>query len=109
IRDIGVTGVQTCALPICGTFSSRLNMNLREDKHWSYGAFSGVDDALGQRVWAASAGVQIDKTVESIKEMRREVVEYVTAKVPAKPEELTKLQSTEIRALPGFYETGNAV
>jgi len=40
-------------------------------------------------------GVQIDKTVESIKEMRREVVEYVTAKVPAKPDELTKLQSTE--------------
>jgi len=60
-------------------------------------------------VWVASAGVQIDKTVESIKEMRREVVEYVTAKVPAKPDELTKLQSTEIRALPGSYETGNAV
>jgi predicted Zn-dependent peptidase len=92
-----------------GTFSSRINMNLREDKHWSYGAFSSVGDALGQRVWATFAPVQIDKTVESIKEMRREVVDYVTAKVPAKPEELAKLQAQQIRALPGSYETGNAV
>jgi len=60
-------------------------------------------------VWAATAAVQIDKTVESIKELRREVLDYVTAKMPAKPAELTKLQSTEVRALPGSYETGNAV
>jgi predicted Zn-dependent peptidase len=92
-----------------GTFSSRINMNLREDKHWSYGAFSSVGDALGQRVWAASAPVQIDKTIESIKELQREVVDYVTAKVPAKPAELAKLQAVRIRALPGSYETGNAV
>jgi zinc protease len=92
-----------------GEFSSRLNMNLREDKHWAYGSYSGVDNALGQRVWAATAAVQIDKTVESIKELRREIVEYVSSKAPAKPDELTKLQSTEVRALPGLYETGNAV
>ncbi|HEY6174111.1 MAG TPA: insulinase family protein [Kofleriaceae bacterium] len=92
-----------------GEFSSRLNMNLREDKHWSYGSYSGIGDALGQRVWAASAPVQIDKTVESIKEMRREVIDYVSAKAPAKPEELANLQALRIRALPGSYETGNAV
>ena len=92
-----------------GTFSSRINMNLREDKHWSYGAFSNVGDALGQRVWATFAPVQIDKTVESIKEMRREVIDYVTAKAPAKPEELAKLQAFQTHTLPGRYETGNAV
>ena len=57
-------------------------------------------------MWAAAAPVQIDKTVESIKELRREVNDYVTGKAPAKPEEL---QAVQIRALPGFYETGNAV
>jgi predicted Zn-dependent peptidase len=92
-----------------GTFSARINMNLREDKHWSYGAFSGLGDSVGQRVWATVAPVQIDKTVESIKEVRREVTDYVTGKAPAKPEELAKMQAVRIRALPGSYETGNAV
>jgi predicted Zn-dependent peptidase len=92
-----------------GDFSSRLNMNLREDKHWSYGARSLVGNALGQRVWAAVAPVQIDKTTESIKEMRREIGEYVTARAAAKPAELNRLQSTAVRGLPGSYETGSAV
>ena len=50
------------------TFTSRLNMNLREDKHWAYGARSGASNALGQRLWTASAPVQSDKTIEAIKE-----------------------------------------
>ncbi len=32
-----------------GSFTSRLNMNLREDKRWAYGAFSFMRDAIGQR------------------------------------------------------------
>ena len=60
-------------------------------------------------MWAATAAVQIDKTTESIKELEREIVSYVTAKAPARPEELTKIQATEVRTLPGSYETGNAV
>ncbi|MEZ4361507.1 MAG: pitrilysin family protein [Kofleriaceae bacterium] len=92
-----------------GEFSSRLNMNLREDKHWAYGAYSRLRDAQGQRIWSASAPVQIDKTVESIKELAREVGEYATSKAPAKPEELKKIQSTEVLALPGSFETAAAV
>ncbi|HEX7836206.1 MAG TPA: pitrilysin family protein [Kofleriaceae bacterium] len=107
--DPGAIDLEIANGVLGGTFSSRINMNLREDKHWSYGAFSSVGDALGQRVWTTLAPVQIDKTVESIKEMRREVVDYVTAKVPARPEELAKLQADRVRALPGLYETGNAV
>ena len=107
--DPGTIDLEIANGVLGGTFSSRINMNLREDKHWSYGAFSNIGDALGQRVWATFAPVQIDKTAESIKEMRREVVDYVTAKAPAKPEELAKMQAVRIRALPGSYETGNAV
>jgi predicted Zn-dependent peptidase len=107
--DPGAIDLEIANGVLGGTFSSRINMNLREDKHWSYGAFSNVGDALGQRVWATLSPVQIDKTVESIKEMRREVNDYVTGKVPARPDELAKLQAVQIRALPGLYETGNAV
>lgn len=92
-----------------GEFSSRLNMNLREAKHWAYGSYSGLNDALGQRVWTASAAVQIDKTTESIKELQREIREYATGKAPAKPDEVKKIQSTEVLALPGSFETANAV
>jgi len=92
-----------------GEFSSRLNMNLREDKHWAYGSYSMVQNAIGQRPWIAFAAVQIDKTIDSIKELQREIAEYASGKAPAKPEEVAKIQATEIRGLPGSYETANAV
>ncbi|HBD19068.1 MAG TPA: peptidase M16 [Arenimonas sp.] len=92
-----------------GEFSSRLNMNLREDKHWAYGSYSFVQAAKGQRPWLAFAAVQIDKTAESIAELQREISEYATGKAPAKPEEVAKIQASEIRSLPGSYETANAV
>jgi predicted Zn-dependent peptidase len=107
--DPGAIDLEIANAVLGGEFSSRLNMNLRENKHWAYGSYSGIGNTRGQRVWAATAAVQIDKTVESIKELRREIVEYVTAKAPAKPEELAKIQATEVRTLPGAYETGNAV
>ena len=59
-----------------GEFSSRLNMNLREDKHWAYGSYSSAGNALGQRPWFASAAVQTDKTAESIKELRCEITAF---------------------------------
>ena len=92
-----------------GQFSARLNMNLREDKHWAYGAYSFSPDALGQRPWLAFAPVQIDKTAESMMEMKREVTEYASGKAPPTAEEVAKVRSNEIRSLPGAYETGSAV
>ncbi len=92
-----------------GEFSSRLNMNLREDKHWAYGSYSGVGNALGQRPWTAQANVQTDKTMESLKEMQREITDYADGKAPATPAEVVKIQATEVRGLPGSYETARAV
>ena len=65
-----------------GLFTSRLNMNLREDKHWSYGARSSLGGALGQRQWTVSAPVQIDKTGESIAEIQRELAEFASGERP---------------------------
>ncbi|EQD64054.1 peptidase M16 domain protein, partial [mine drainage metagenome] len=55
-----------------GSFTSRLNMNLREDKHWAYGAGTLLRDAQGQRPFLAYAPVQTDKTAESVAEILRE-------------------------------------
>jgi zinc protease len=92
-----------------GQFSSRLNMNLREDKHWAYGAYTFTSGAVGQRPWMAFAPVQIDKTADSLKEMQREIVEYMAGDKPATAAEVAKIQATEIRGLPGAYETAASV
>ncbi|MEZ4403864.1 MAG: pitrilysin family protein [Kofleriaceae bacterium] len=107
--DPGALPFEIANAVLGGEFSSRLNMNLREDKHWAYGSYSGVRDALGQRVWAASAAVQLDKTVESVRELDREIRDYATGRAPAKPDEVAKIQASEIRGLPGSYETAAAV
>src|SRR6185437_12447748 len=65
-----------------GSFSSRINMNLREDKHWSYGSFAFAQDARGQRPWFIYAPVQTDKTKESLGEL---VKELTTSPAPSPP------------------------
>ncbi|MBT8080667.1 MAG: insulinase family protein [Gammaproteobacteria bacterium] len=91
-----------------GSFTSRINMNLREDKHWAYGAFTFLMDTRGQRPFIAYAPVQTDKTMESMSEMRREMVEYL-GDAPATEEELNKVKANNTLSLPGRWETANAV
>ncbi|HWT14268.1 MAG TPA: pitrilysin family protein, partial [Patescibacteria group bacterium] len=99
---------QTANSVFGGAFTARINMNLREDKHWAYGAYSYSNAALGQRPLMASAGVQSDKTIDSIKELQREFVEFVGAR-PATSEEITKVKNDDIRSLPGSFETASSV
>ena len=56
-----------------GGFSGRINMNLREDKHWSYGAYSLLFDARGERPFLVYAPVQTDRTAQAMAEIRREL------------------------------------
>ena len=108
-RDAGTTAFDFANSVLGGQFSSRLNMNLREDKHWAYGAYSFTRDAFGQRPWLAFAPVQIDKTVPSLQEIAREVGEYAGGKAPATRAEVDKVKASEIRGLPGSFETARAV
>jgi len=94
---------------IGGQFSARLNMNLREDKHWAYGAYSFAQQSIGQEPWIAFAPVQIDKTAESVVEMHREIADFVSGKAPITEAELAKVKANQVRSLPGGYETGGAV
>ncbi|GAC1642663.1 MAG: hypothetical protein NVS9B14_24190 [Candidatus Acidiferrum sp.] len=91
-----------------GNFGARLNMNLREDKHWSYGASMRFWDARGQRPYLAIAPVQTDKTKESLVEMNKEFHDVIGSR-PLSQEELEKVQANETLSLPGSRETQNAV
>ncbi|MCA3013301.1 MAG: insulinase family protein [Myxococcaceae bacterium] len=91
-----------------GDFNSRLNMNLREDKHWSYGVRASLGDARGQRLFSVSAPVQTDKTRESLAEIRKELLDLV-GKRPTTAEEFERIQADRVLKLPGAWETSGAV
>lgn len=91
-----------------GQFTSRINMNIREDKHWSYGARSLIIDARGQRPFIAYAPVQGDKTKETIMEITKELKDILGSR-PATQEELDKVLNNEILGLPGSWETIRAI
>lgn len=91
-----------------GEFTSRINMNLREDKHWAYGAYGFVMNAEHERPFIVYAPVQTDKSAESIQELQKELSEFVTTR-PATEEELEKVKNNQILGLPGQWETNSAV
>lgn len=91
-----------------GEFTARVNMNLREDKHWAYGAYTFTTDARGQRMWLVYAPVQTDKTKESLAELMKEFSGYLGDK-PATQEELDRMVRNKVNSLPGQFETGGAV
>lgn len=91
-----------------GEFTSRVNMNLREDKHWAYGAFTINLDAKGPSFFTGYAPVQTDKTKESIVEMQKELTQFVGDK-PATEQEFKKVQNNVVLQLPGIWETNSSV
>ncbi|WIG56951.1 MAG: M16 family peptidase [Rhodanobacteraceae bacterium] len=91
-----------------GTFTSRLNMNLREDKHWAYGAFSFSPGAVGQRPFLMYAPVQTDKTAPSAEEVLKEARAVIGDK-PLTDKEIQKIKDNDVRSMPGEYETSRAV
>lgn len=91
-----------------GDFTSRINMNLREDKHWAYGAGGLVMGSKQERPFIVYAPVQTDKTAESVSELRKEISEFITSR-PATQEELDKVKTNQILKLPGQWETNSSV
>jgi zinc protease len=91
-----------------GQFTARVNMNLREDKGWAYGAYTIFQDARGQRPYLVYAPVETDKTKESLAEILKEINSYKTTK-PATAEELKRTIDLNVRSLPGSFETSGDV
>jgi zinc protease len=91
-----------------GDFLSRINMDLREGRHWSYGtsaSFSQLEHAVP---FTMSAPVQADKTGEAISAMMGDVREFLTTK-GVTGEELARTVAGDTRELPGRFETASAV
>ena len=86
-------------------FLSRLNMDLREDKGWSYGVSSRVARPLGMRSFVVTAPVQSDKTGESLKLLVADMKALASGKTPVNAEELQRVTDGNIRGLPNRYET----
>ena len=89
-------------------FNSRINLNLREDKGWSYGARSSIQRTQGQRPFSVRAPVQSDKTAESMQEIYQELTGIVSSR-PAQQSELSRSLSKRTLTLPGRWETAGAV
>jgi zinc protease len=93
---------------IGGSFTSRINMNLREDKGWSYGARTSWFGADAAGLLLAVAPVQADKAKESVQELLAEFNGYMADK-PATADELAKTKANKTARLPGAYETKSAL
>jgi predicted Zn-dependent peptidase len=91
-----------------GTFLSRLNMDLRETKGWSYGV-NGDASVLEHAVpYSVTAPVQADKTGDALAELNSQIGEFLTTK-GVTGEELKRTVENSVNRLPGQFETSGAV
>lgn len=87
-----------------GASSARINLNLREDKGYTYGASSGFDFRRGAGPFTASAPVQGFSTKESVVEFLREL-RGIRGDIPVRPDELEGAKQSIIRGFPRTFET----
>jgi predicted Zn-dependent peptidase len=85
-----------------GSFTSRLNQNLREKNGYSYGASSAFDMRLSAGPFLAAAGVQTDKTGPAVGEFFNELNAIVQ---PIPEGELAKSKNYVALSFPGEFET----
>jgi zinc protease len=91
-----------------GNFDSRVNMNLREDKGWSYGARSSMGGGRGPRTFMISAPVQTDQTKGALAELRKELTDIVGRRPPS-PAELNTVRTNTLLGMASRWETSGAV
>jgi predicted Zn-dependent peptidase len=85
-----------------GSFTSRLNTNLRETHGYSYGAFSGFEERLSAGAFVASAGVQTDKTAEALREFFNEFAGILK---PIPGEDVEKARNYVALGFPAEFES----
>jgi zinc protease len=96
--------VETALRNYGGMATSRLNRNLRLEKHWSYGASGFITGTRGQRAFVTLAPVQTDKTKESMVEVMKEIRGLAGAR-PLAGEELDSILRSQVARLAGRFET----
>jgi len=91
-----------------GGFSSRINMNLREDKGYSYGARAGFSYSRHYGVFSGSSSVVSEATYQALLELSKEVTALQSGKLPATDDELSREKTGAVLALPGRFATASA-
>jgi len=91
-----------------GSYNARVNQKFRVEKGWTYGAYTWLPDARGQRPWAVYAPVQSDRTTDAMAEILRMIEAYQTSE-PATMQELERSIRSNSNSLPGQFETAAAV
>lgn len=107
-RDQGKEALDLANEVLGGGFLSRLNEDLREQKGWSYGVSSAVRQPVGPRSFAVYAGVQADRTGDSIALLLEDMKAFPAGK-GVNPVELQRVTEGNIRALPNRFETNGQV
>lgn len=90
-----------------GSFASRINMNLREEHGYTYGASSAFPHYRFAGSFQAGGLVRTDITAPAAKELLGEIRKFTTT--PSTPEELAAAREASIRSLPGKFETTSAI
>lgn len=90
-------------------FLSRINMLIREEKGWSYGARSGVDSPDGPRLFTISTAVQSDRTADSVDLILQTAREFADGTRGVDDVEFTRVTDGNIRGLPNRFETNAQV
>jgi zinc protease len=91
-----------------GMFSARLNLNLREDKGWTYGARSGTGSNYTKGMWTASTSVKTDTTADSISEILREINDAQSTR-PFTADELVASSGYLLGSRPVRYENAGTL
>jgi len=91
-----------------GGFLSRLNMDLRETRGWSYGVRGSVNRFAGPVSYTIRAPVQADRTGDSIAAMQEQIDAFLTND-GMRPEEFSRAIAGSTRSLAGRFETSGGV
>ncbi|WP_353217662.1 pitrilysin family protein [Sandarakinorhabdus sp.] len=90
-----------------GLATSRITMDIREEKNWAYGAYAGLSDGKGQLHSLIYAPVQTDRTADSMKAIMADIAAIKTTR-PITADERGRTIANSVLALPGNFERGSA-
>jgi zinc protease len=88
-----------------GLFSSRINLNLREEHGYTYGASSSFVYRRSVGYFVAGGGIRTDATAPAVTEILKEIRRMIDT--PMKPEELSLAKDSQSRSLPGIFEASS--
>ena len=105
----GMEAVDLANEVIGNGFLSRLNMNLREDKSWTYGISSSLAGVVGPRSLTVYTPVQSDRTADSIRLILEDMSQFASGAKGVDETELQRVTDGNVRGMPNSYQTNSQV